>query len=308
MDIKTNDAGNVMNRATTNIGFIGAGKVGVTLGAYLRAGGHAMTGYLSRSIGSAREAARITSTRCFTDIEELVRASGIIFITTPDDEIERVWNSLARCAISGRIICHTSGSLSSTVFRGAQERSAYAYSVHPMHAFTQRDGNTAGLENAYFTVEGDGEKLEEVCGLFSKTGNKTLRIGHGEKTLYHLANVTVSNLVLALLSLGIECFERCGIPAEAAMEAAAPLIFGNIGNIMQKGFMQALTGPVERDDTGTVLKHEKVLPKGLKGVYPLLSMRLLELAQGKHPDRDYGELRNFLAGSGRNTSKEVENE
>ncbi|MFZ5975431.1 MAG: Rossmann-like and DUF2520 domain-containing protein [Bacillota bacterium] len=284
-----------MNRISgQRIGFIGAGKVGVTLGAYLKAGGLPVAGYLSKSAGSARDAARITSTDCFTDIGALVKACGIIFITTPDGQIGWVWDRLARFDIDNRIICHTSGALSSEVFSGATEHGAYAYSVHPMFAFSLKDGSTAGLENAYFTIEGDGERLSEVCGLFAKTGNKTLLINPEDKTLYHLANVTVSNLALALLSLGFDCFAGCGIGMESAMEAAAPLIYGNIGNIMHKGFSESLTGPVERNDTGTVQKHADVLPEAMQGVYPLLSMRLIEIAQGKHPGRDYAKLREIL--------------
>ena len=42
------------------IGFIGAGKVGFTLGKYFREHGIEVTGYYSRSIQSASEAAEFT--------------------------------------------------------------------------------------------------------------------------------------------------------------------------------------------------------------------------------------------------------
>lgn len=295
-----------MNISQQRIGFIGAGKVGVTLGAYLKAKGQTVAGFLSKNTGSAKDAARITATDSFSGIDDLAKACDIIFITTPDDQIGRVWDRLARCDIQNRIVCHTSGSLSSKVFAGAAEHRAFAYSVHPMFAFSQKSGNTAGLENACFTVEGDKEKLSEVCGLFARAGNKTLIIGHEDKTLYHLASVTVSNLVLALLSLGFDCFAQCGIDTDSAMAAAAPLISGNIGNIMQRGFIQSLTGPVERNDTGTVQKHAAVMPDELKRIYNLLSMRLAELAQDKHPGRDYTKLREILAGLEKCTDEKVE--
>ena len=51
------------------IGFIGAGKVGFTLGKYFRMHGVEVTGYYSRSIQSAKEAADFTRAQAFTNAE-----------------------------------------------------------------------------------------------------------------------------------------------------------------------------------------------------------------------------------------------
>lgn len=302
-----NDCGRIVRGADEyGIGFIGAGRVGVTLGAYLSARGHRVAGYVSRTAASAEKAARLTGSVRFADYGELVGKSGVIVVTTPDDSIGEVWERLAKCDVAGRMICHTSGSLSSEVFTGAARRGAYAYSVHPMHAFTRKDGDTAGLEDVFFTVEGDGERLKDVCGLFTRCGNRVLVIGRGDKALYHLGNVAVSNLVLALISLGFDCFEKCGIGRESAVAAAAPLIRSNVDNVLNQGLLQALTGPVERNDEGTVRAHAQVLFGEIRRVYPLLSLRLAGLAQQKHPGRDYEGLKGLLNGLVRDTNEEVD--
>ena len=48
-----------------NIGFIGAGRVGCTIGRYLADAGKAIEGYYSRSKESADIAATFTNTRSF---------------------------------------------------------------------------------------------------------------------------------------------------------------------------------------------------------------------------------------------------
>ncbi|MHB1485741.1 MAG: NAD(P)-binding domain-containing protein [Saccharofermentanales bacterium] len=74
------------------IGFIGAGKVGVTLGAYFISKGLCFSGYSSRSIKSAQVAAEITSTQAFQGVQQFVEECDMLFITTPDDQITKVWN------------------------------------------------------------------------------------------------------------------------------------------------------------------------------------------------------------------------
>ena len=120
------------------IGLIGAGKVGFTLGKYLGQYDKKITGYYSRNIKSSREAADFTKSVCFESIESLVKECDIIIITTPDGEIKNVWDSIKRLPITGKIICHCSGSLSSKVFSDIDNHNAYGYSIHPMFAISSK--------------------------------------------------------------------------------------------------------------------------------------------------------------------------
>lgn len=280
------------------IGFIGAGKAGVSLGAYFRSKGLGVGGYISRSRASAQSAADITASKAYADMAGLAAQCGIIFITTPDDRIEEVWYELMRCDIRGGIICHTSGSVTSGVFAGIDECGAYGYSIHPMYAFAGRDGNIDGLDAACFTIEGDGRRLDDLKSIFSRMGNKTIIINREGKALYHLANVTASNLVLALISIGCEFLEEAGAGGDESLSALMPLIRGNIDNIAGKGLIDSLTGPAERNDTGTVQKHLSVLPAGYERIYKVLTGRLVELSAKKHPGRDYSKLLALLGQNG----------
>ncbi len=276
------------------IGFIGAGKAGVSLGAYFRSKGIEISGYMSRSMNSAISAAEITSSNAFTVLSDLAASSDMIIVSTPDGVIGKIWEDLRKYDIRGRIICHLSGVLSSEVFEGIEAKGSYGCSVHPMFAFSGRDGDFEDVEKACFTIEGSKDKLDEVRDLFRCMGNKTFVIDKNQKHLYHASNVMVSNLVTALLSIGTEAFGRCGVSGEEALEAMLPLIKRNIENIAEKGLPGSLTGPAERNDTDTIMKHLDILEEEERLIYSLLTKRLAELSRVKHPERDNSELLELL--------------
>lgn len=273
-------------------GFIGAGKVGIGLGAYFQSKGLNVVGYSSRNPESARKAAAITSTGCLT-LKELVGQSNLIWITTPDDQIEKVWEEISRYELEGKLICHTSGAKDSSVFSGSAAKDAFGYSVHPMRAFADKTGRVSGLDRTCFTLEGDPTYFQLFQQLFSKLGNKLFIIDRHHKPMYHLANVMATNLVLALLNLGTEYLSKCGLFGDETLEALLPMVENNLNNLKNFGFINALTGPVERNDLGTVMKHLQVIDPNDADLYKVLSKKLLELAIKKHPEQDYtgmGEL------------------
>lgn len=278
------------NRGSRPIGFIGAGKAGVTLGSYFLSKGLEISGYFSRTMDSALFAARITGSSAFSSLKELIEHSDILIISTPDDVLPGLWSKLRKLELTGRIVVHLSGSLSSDIFEGIGQKGASGYSVHPMFAFSGRDGSFDGLQDAFFTLEGPDERMEEVRELFHTTGNRTLVIETEHKTRYHASNVMVSNLVIALISSGCGSFEKCGIAEADPLEALLPLIRFNIENISAKGLAGALTGPAERNDVNTVRKHLDVLDEEEKALYILLTKKLATLARKKNPGRDYTSL------------------
>lgn len=280
----------VSKRLNFKIGIIGCGKVGVTLGAYFIKNGRCITGFASRKYESAIKAADITGTHAYPDVSKLAQDSDMIFITTPDDQIVHVWQELKKNKLVNRIVCHASGAVSSDVFEGIKECGAFGYSVHPMYAFSSASGNMDGLSEAYFTIEGAKERIKAVREFITGMGNKVLMTDGDKKVLYHLANVLVCNLHLALLSIGDTCMQLAGVEQSSIMNALMPLILNNIQSIAKDGFVNALTGPVERNDTETVARHLCGIPPQFGAVYAGLSIILVELARKKHPERDYTKM------------------
>ena len=275
-------------------GFIGAGKVGFSLGKYLRENNLEISGYYSKSQHSSKEAAIFTNTRQYNNLEDLINNSDAIFITTPDREISGVWNEVKKLPIKEKLICHCSGSISSEVFSNINNHGAYGYSIHPMFAISDKYNSYKNLSQAFITIEGHEKHIEYLKVLFSKLGNDVAIINKDNKALYHAASVTVSNLVLGLINNGVNYLEECGFTKEMAIKALYPLIEFNLKNINERGTINSLTGPIERGDLNTVINHLSVLREDDKELYRLLSKNILKIAKVKNSDRDYKNLEEYL--------------
>ncbi len=266
-----------------NIGFIGAGKVGSTLGKYLSKH-HTVIGYVSNSIDSAKEAALFTNSHAFERIEELIPLCDTVFITVPDGEIAEVWKKILASEIdlASKNIAHCSGALASDIFMEREARGAFGYSVHPLFAIPSKTETYQELHKAFFAIEGDAAHLDEMVQLIKDEGNLVQVIDSAEKVRYHAAAVLASNQVIALYQRACDELVRCGFLLENAERALAPLFLGNAEHVASDGVVESLTGPAERGDMTTIEKHLNCLDGTTRDVYALLNETLLDIADRKH--------------------------
>jgi predicted short-subunit dehydrogenase-like oxidoreductase (DUF2520 family) len=283
-----------MDMDIDGFGFIGAGKVGTTLGKYLSERGRSVTGYFSRRGESAAASARFTGSTAYDSAEHVVADSAVLFVTVPDRHIGAVWEILKKTDIKGRYICHCSGALSSRVFEGASDLGAAGLSVHPLAAINSRWESYASMPSVSFTVEGESAAAADMKALLRAMGNPTEIIDAAEKDVYHAGAVFLTNFVVALVHSGNELLQSCGLDRSFVEGASKRLFFANAENICAQGAVSALTGPVERGDAETVRKHLRCLREPARGLYLLLSRELLRVAKAKNPERDYGELEEEL--------------
>jgi predicted short-subunit dehydrogenase-like oxidoreductase (DUF2520 family) len=276
------------------IGIIGAGKVGTTLGKYLCQRGIEITGYFSRTRESADQAATFTGTTSFSTTQELVTASDTIFITVPDGEIASVWNGLKQYPVCDDVICHFSGSLSSDVFSGIASTGASGVSIHPMYPFSSKQQSYQQFHGAYLTIEGGEPALGVMKSFWEQLGHPVMTLASRDKIKYHAAAALASNAMLALMQTSLNLLEECGFSEEDAGKLLAPLVENNISAMLEKGCREALTGPVERNDTDTVKKHLEVLSGRERQVYVATGRILTEIALAKHPNRDYRSMKKLL--------------
>ena len=276
------------------IGWIGAGKVGSSLGRYFTEHGIAVSGYYSRRYESAAEAAAYTKTRAFETMEALVEESDVLFLTVPDGAIAQVWEGLKEMNIRQKVICHCSGVLSSEIFSNCAVQECSGCSIHPLLAVSSRRLPTQELSSAIFTIEGDEKAVGEIGALVRSCGNTVIPIRAEEKPRYHAAAVLASNLVLSLAAAAQEELVQCGFSEKEALAALAPLMQANTAHLSEQSLEDALTGPVERGDADTVRRHLTVLSGDDRAIYELLSRKALVLAGKKHPQRDYEELKELL--------------
>lgn len=277
------------------IGIIGAGKVGTTLGAYLRRNQVTVSGYYSRTFESAVSAAEFTKTRAYHDIEMLVEASDTLFITTPDGEIGHVWDCIAKDELENKIICHFSGSLSSCVFSGIEATGAVGCSIHPMFAFSDKFKSFEQFSTACITMEGQERAVQAMKALFEGLGHQVFTVQAEDKILYHAAAALASNYMVGLFQTSLNLLGACGFTEEEGRRLLEPLVRNNVNAMLEKSTAEALTGPVERNDTQTIRAHLAAL-QGMdaEAVYRSIGKELLEIAKKKNVDRDYTVLETLL--------------
>ncbi len=267
------------------LGFIGAGKVGCSLGRHLmRHGMVRWVDFLSRDAVRAQEAAEFCGGAAYASVPDLVRDEQLIFITVPDSAIAQVAGEVAdACRAAGvtldsKIFAHCSGALGADALAPLREAGALAASCHPLYAVSSRFDCWQELAQAWFTLEGDDEALQILELLLAECGNRCVRIPADQKTRYHAAAVMASNLVVGLYETAVRELVTCGFSATDAEAALAPLFLGNARHIAADGVAASLTGPAARGDAATIEAHLSCLSGDTKQIYRLLTDVLYSIA------------------------------
>lgn len=132
--------------------------------------------------------------------------------------------------------------------------------------------------------------MENAAGVLRLHG---ATIDAAVKPLYHAACATASNLVCALVQQSIDELTRCGFSQEDALRALTPLIRSNTARLLAVGPTEALTGPGRTKRLrNSVKKHLACLTEGNeRALYTAATRKLIEIAVGRHPETDYGALR-----------------
>lgn len=273
-------------------GFIGAGKVGCSLGKYLSQK-YEISGFFSRNSVSAEKASEIAGGNAFKSPAQLAENSDIIFLTVPDGLIAETWEKYKEL-FCGKIICHCSGALSSEIFEDSQVYNVKTCSVHMFQAVSDKENSWKLLKNSVFTVEGNARQT--LKNMLVSLGNEVQEIDADKKTLYHLSAVFSSNLVTGLLYSAEKMLEQCGFSEQTAEKAICSIALGNISNINKQGIVNSLTGCVERNDTETLVRHLAELEKinREREIYRLISKSLTEIAEQKHPETSFEQMKKEL--------------
>ncbi len=276
-------------------GFIGAGKVGCSLGKYFMSHNVEVVGYYDADQKAAMEAAEFTDTKCITDINSLVKESDTLFLTVPDGLIRTVWDQIKDDSLAGKFIIHCSGALSAAeAFPGISDTGSFGYSVHPLFAVSDKYHSYEELRHAYFTIEGEALHLAKVQEFFRSLGNPVLSLKAEDKVRYHLAAAVCSNHIIALLQETVDLLKECGFGEKEALDAISPIVRANVAHVLSKGAVGSLTGPVERADQETIKKHLQCLNEKDQKLYKLLSQKLVAIGKKKNPMRDYHPLEELL--------------
>jgi predicted short-subunit dehydrogenase-like oxidoreductase (DUF2520 family) len=240
-----------------SLSIIGAGRVGRALGRGLRESGWRIGAVVTRSVASARRAARFVGAgKSSARLTRNVLSSRVILIATPDDEIANVAQELTSIGeeeLLGKTVLHTSGALDSSVLEPLRNAGAAVGSMHPLQSFS---GVTVpSLEGRVFTVEGDTQAVRAARQIARTLGGTPVLIAGNKKVLYHAAATMAAGHVLAVEEAATQLLLSLGMKRSEAVRALLPLTRQVLENFERLGPRAAWTGPLSRGDYKIVRAH-----------------------------------------------------
>lgn len=295
---------------------IGPGRVGLSFAHALRTANYELMGITARSMASAQQAAAyLGGGQALPAIDQTLCEADLIIIATPDDVIAPVAAQVAGHLAARRnrpapeattnlpvLVVHTSGAKSLDVLAPVAETGALVGSLHPLQTFARR-WPPEPMAGCVVTVEAAGEALDRCLAVVHALQGQPLRLRPGTKAEYHAAASMVSNHLVGLIQLGLILLNRAGLEDEDGLRALLPLIRRTVENC-RHGLDQALTGPIERGDVGTVQSHLSALARWADGspggsdillqAYRALGLATLSVARRKHDNASYDEIESLL--------------
>lgn len=241
---------------------IGTGRVGTVIGYLLREKGFRIMGVYNRHYeSSCRALEKIGEGNPYTKKEllENIPLVDLLVITTPDGVIRDTVELVGR-GNPGKdtYIMHMSGLLSSDVLK-IEDWHGGIFSFHPLQAVPSFEEGIKLLPEAVFTIEGNESGERFARELAEKLNFKYFVIKKELKPLYHAAAVMASNYLVTLLNSSFDLLTAAGLDRSEIREGIINLVRGTLQNVEKMGTVKALTGPIAREDIGTIKSHQQAL-------------------------------------------------
>jgi predicted short-subunit dehydrogenase-like oxidoreductase (DUF2520 family) len=289
--------------ARLRVGVIGAGRVGVTLGAALARAGHLLTGVSAVSEASRQRAARMLPDVEVKQPQDVLAGADLALLTVPDDALPGLVAGLSATGtpLEGRLVAHTSGRHGIAVLAPATRLGALPLALHPVMTFTGRPDDVNRLAGISFGVTAP-ESLRLVAeALVIEMGGESVFIEEASRELYHAALASAANHLVTLVVQAAELLGVAGVADPARM--LTPLLSAALDNALRLGDA-GLTGPVARADAETVAGHldalRQVSPEALRAYVALARLTAdRALAAGILAPPEAQRLLDVLAGAPR---------
>ena len=238
----------------SRIAFVGSGTVGKTLAVALNRLGYPVVAASSRTFASAEALAGLVS-GCvpYPTADEAASQANMVFITTSDDAIQPVAESISWRA--GQGVAHCSGAASVVELEPARQSGALPGAFHPLQTFSSVDDALKALPGSTFGIEGGDEIRPYLEEMAVALGGIPVFLRAEDKPLYHATVVMMGGLLSALAGAVADSWTTFGIDRQQALNSLAPIVRGDADTLVTVGIPMAIAGPFVRGDVGTVRKH-----------------------------------------------------
>lgn len=265
------------------VGIVGPGRAGLGLGLALAQAGYSVQVHgrskkrvpapLSLTVGDAPPRAWVGSVQ-------------VILLAVRDEAIRPLAEDLAatRAVSESHVVLHFSGVQGQEALGPLVTSHAALGSLHPLQTIADPERAPARLKGAWAAVEGMPRAIETAERLARDVGMRPFPIAAKAKPVYHAGAVFASNYLVVVEAVAQRLLRHAGLSDADAWAALRPLVDGTLENLSRAEPREALTGPVARADTATILRHLETLAIDDGKLYRALGRSALELAQKRGMD------------------------
>ena len=208
----------------SRVAVVGRGRLGTALAAALTGTGYEVLGPLGRGADAA--------------------GADAVLLCVPDQEIAPAAAAVRAPAPVG----HCSGATGLEALAPHE-----AFSLHPLMTVTRAGAEFKGAGAA---IDGSTPRALGVARELARAlGMHPVRIGPGDRALYHAAASVASNFLVTLEAAA----ERLAADAGLERRLLVPLVRATVENWARLGGERALTGPVARGDEATVSRQREAI-------------------------------------------------
>jgi predicted short-subunit dehydrogenase-like oxidoreductase (DUF2520 family) len=208
--------------------------------------------------------------------------ADVLWLCVPDSAIAPVAARIAKLRpnLKGQIVIHSSGALSLEPLQAVMAAGAKVAAVHPMMSFPTSfpAHDPVSLKGVPFGVEADESCRRVTQSLVRRLGGRPFVLPPGHKTLYHLAGMMASPLLVSHLVAATEIAARAGFSSAQALQVIEPITRATVEAFFRRGAAKSFSGPIARGDHDTIRLHLQALEVHpmLAGVYRSLAHYAME--------------------------------
>ncbi len=214
-----------------------------------------------------------------------------VILTVRDDAITPLATSLAtaRAITERHVVLHLSGVQGQEALGPLVTTRAALGSFHPLQTIVEPELTPGRLKGAWAAVEGMPRAIEAGERIAQDLGMRPFRIATKSKAIYHAGAVFASNYLVVVEAVAQRLLRHAGLSDADAWAALRPLVEGTFENLSRHEPREALTGPLVRGDTATIVRHLESLAVDDAKLYRALGRAALELAQKTGMDEQTAE-------------------
>ncbi|OLB52211.1 MAG: hypothetical protein AUI08_01165 [Gemmatimonadetes bacterium 13_2_20CM_2_65_7] len=210
-----------------------------------------------------------------------IAEADVVILAVRDDAITPLATSLAKARVitERHVVLHLSGVQGQEALGPLVSSRAGLGSLHPLQTIVEPELAPDRLKGAWAAVEGMPRAVEAGEQIARDLGMRPFRIATKAKAIYHAGAVFASNYLVVVEAVAQRLLRHAGLSDADAWAALRPLVEGTLENLSRHEPREALTGPVVRGDSATIIRHIESLAVDDAKLYRALGRAALELAQ-----------------------------